>query len=192
VSGARVYLAGPEVFLPEATALFAEKKAICAEHGLVGVSPFDNEVSGMDGGAAMALAIYRGNVAAMTGAAFAIANITPFRGISIDAGTAFEIGFMCALGRPVYAYSAEPLPYAERTRAALPSDPLVARDTLADIAVEDFGLAENLMIVCGVEESGGRVFLPETAPADPARRLRDLTLFRAAVSALATRAADPA
>lgn len=181
----RIYLAGPEVFLPDATALFAAKKAICAEHGLVGISPFDNEVAGMDGGAATALAIYRGNIAAMEGAAFAIANITPFRGVSIDPGTAFEIGYMCALKRTVFAYSAEPLPYAERTRAAVETDPLVALDTAGSVAVEDFGLLENLMIQCSVEESGGRVFAAPAPAAAPAERLRDLAQFRACVEAIA-------
>ena len=30
-----------------------------------------------------------------------IANLTPFRGVSMDSGTAYEVGFMRALGRPV-------------------------------------------------------------------------------------------
>lgn len=178
----RVYIAGPEVFLPDATELLATKKSICGEAGLVGVSPFDNEVSGMDGAEATAFAIYRGNLASMSGCSFAIANITPFRGVSIDPGTAFEVGYMCALGRPVFAYSAEPLEYAARTRRAASSEPLVVRDTAGDIAVEDFGLADNLMIACGVEEGGGRTFVADEPPAD---RWRDLSLFRACVAEIA-------
>jgi len=38
----RVYLAGPDVFLPEAVAWMERKKAICASCRLVGVSPFDD------------------------------------------------------------------------------------------------------------------------------------------------------
>lgn len=178
----RVYLAGPEVFLPDATALLASKKAICAEAGLVGVSPFDNEVSGMGGGEATAFAIYRGNLGSMLSCGFAIANITPFRGVSVDPGTAFEVGYMSALSRPVFAYSNEPLEYAARTRKAVSSDPLVVRDTVADIAVEDFGLADNLMIACGVEEGGGRTFVADEPVAD---RWRDLSLFRACVAEIA-------
>ena len=34
-----------------------------------------------------------------------IANLTPFRGVSMDSGTAFEVGFMRALGRPVLGYT---------------------------------------------------------------------------------------
>ena len=37
----RVYLAGPDVFLPEPTLWLERKKAICAGFGLTGVSPLD-------------------------------------------------------------------------------------------------------------------------------------------------------
>ena len=44
-----------------------------------------------------------------------IANLTPFRGVSTDAGTAFEVGFMRALGRPVLGYTNTIADYRERT-----------------------------------------------------------------------------
>ena len=47
-----------------------------------------------------------------------IANCTPFRGVSMDVGTAFEIGFMRALGRPVFGYSNTPADYAARVHTA--------------------------------------------------------------------------
>lgn len=180
MSGPRIYLAGPEVFLPDADALFLQKKAICEAAGLTGVSPFDNEVGGMEGRLSMALAIYQGNIGAMESCVAAIANITPFRGVSLDAGTSFEVGYMCALGRLVFAYSADTEGYAARTHAAAADNPLVAAE--AALNVEDFGLIENLMIACGVEESGGRCFLPEAPLED---RWRDLTLFSACVEAAA-------
>lgn len=34
-------MAGPDVFLPDATAVLAEIKAVCAAEGLAGVSPLD-------------------------------------------------------------------------------------------------------------------------------------------------------
>ena len=37
----RVYLAGPDVFLPDPVAWLERKKAICASSGLLGVSPLD-------------------------------------------------------------------------------------------------------------------------------------------------------
>jgi len=56
-----------------------------------------------------------------------IANIEPFRGPHMDPGTAFEIGYAVAKGKPVYCYTTQ------------------ARDENGD-AIEDFGLTENLMI----------------------------------------------
>jgi nucleoside 2-deoxyribosyltransferase len=37
----RVYLAGPDVFLPDPHGRAAVRKAICARHGLSGISPLD-------------------------------------------------------------------------------------------------------------------------------------------------------
>jgi nucleoside 2-deoxyribosyltransferase len=37
----RVYLAGPDVFLPDAVAWLERKKAICAGSRLIGVTPLD-------------------------------------------------------------------------------------------------------------------------------------------------------
>ena len=45
---ARIYLAGPEVFLPDATAFGRRKVEICAAHGLEGVFPLDNQLD-LDG-----------------------------------------------------------------------------------------------------------------------------------------------
>src|SRR5512138_113602 len=40
----RIYLAGPEVFLPDALAVGARKAALCAQHGLEGVFPLDAQL----------------------------------------------------------------------------------------------------------------------------------------------------
>ncbi len=34
-----------------------------------------------------------------------IANLTPWRGVSADVGTVYELGFMCALNKAAYAYT---------------------------------------------------------------------------------------
>ena len=40
----RVYLAGPDVFLPTATALAAAKKKLCATYGFEGLVPTDKKL----------------------------------------------------------------------------------------------------------------------------------------------------
>lgn len=44
----RIYLAGPEVFFPNALEQGAEKKRLCCEHGFEGVYPLDNVVDGAE------------------------------------------------------------------------------------------------------------------------------------------------
>ena len=53
----RIYLAGPEVFLPNATEIGEQKKRICEERGCVGVYPLDHELAldGLSGGCANAV-----------------------------------------------------------------------------------------------------------------------------------------
>ena len=43
--GPKAYLAGPDVFFPDASQIDSEKKRICAKYGLVGLFPLDNEIS---------------------------------------------------------------------------------------------------------------------------------------------------
>ena len=174
-SGARprVYLAGPDVFLPNAREIGARKVAICAELGLAGVFPLDGEIE-IDGLTAFEQArrIALGNEALMRSCQAVIANLTPFRGASMDAGTAFEVGYMRALGRPLFGYTNTASDYADRAWAAR-SQGLIAGDFDLDgeasgIEIEDFGLAENLMIAIAIAEtecSGGfGVVSNESAP----------------------------
>jgi nucleoside 2-deoxyribosyltransferase len=75
----KVYLAGPEVFLPNATEIGDAKKRICAAHGLAGLFPLDQQHPQL-AAAQLGMAIYHANVALMTAADAIIANLTPFRG----------------------------------------------------------------------------------------------------------------
>ena len=103
----RVYLAGPEVFLANAREVGARKRAVCVRHGLVGVFPGDHE-DDCDPAlppAERGLSISCGIERIMRTCDAAIVNLTPFRGPSADVGSAYEMGFMRALGLPIFAYS---------------------------------------------------------------------------------------
>jgi nucleoside 2-deoxyribosyltransferase len=141
-----VYLAGPEVFLPQATALGEQKKQICLAHNLDARFPLDQQprataVSPRD----KAMAIFATCIEMMAECDLVIANMTPFRGVSMDVGTAVEIGYMHALGKPVFGYTNVTDDYADRVRTAA----LAAGED-----VEAFGLADNLMCECPVIHSG--------------------------------------
>lgn len=43
-----------------------------------------------------------------------IANLTPFRGASADAGTLVELGWFLGRGRPIFGYSNSATPFAAR------------------------------------------------------------------------------
>jgi nucleoside 2-deoxyribosyltransferase len=104
--GKRVYLAGPDVFLVNARDIGARKRAICARHGLTGVFPTDEDaaLNPALSRSEQGLAISRAMERVMQSCKAMIVNLTPFRGPSADVGSAYEMGFMRALGRPIYAY----------------------------------------------------------------------------------------
>ena len=173
----RVYLAGPDVFLPDPHARAAVLKALCARHGLEGVSPLDPFMPQPADwvGLTEAGRIARQNEAHIASCDALVANLTPFRGPSADVGTVFELGFMRALGRPVFGWSNDAMHYADRTRAFLGPDG-------DGMDIESFGLADNLMIEGAITASGG-VMIAEAVPAS--QRWTALSAYERCLQSLA-------
>ncbi len=143
-----IYLAGPEVFHPDARALGLAKQRLCAARGLTGLYPLDGDVE------PTARAIFAANVALIRRADAVIANLTPFRGPSADAGTVWELGFALGLGKPVAAYRNVADRYFDRV-AAWNGGPLSGNRFDRDgLEVENFGLGDNLMIDVALIEQG--------------------------------------
>ncbi|MFC4166021.1 nucleoside 2-deoxyribosyltransferase [Teichococcus aestuarii] len=182
----RIYLAGPDVFLPDAAAIAAAKKAICARHGAEGVFPTDPiESAAADAAESRWLEIYLRNEAHIRACDALVANLTPFRGPSADAGTVYELGFMRALGRPVAGYSNSGQGFTQRTRhflgAGLRPGPGGGWADAEGLALEDFGCHDNLMIDGGIAAAGGILVAREVPEA---RRWQELEGFEACVAAL--------
>jgi nucleoside 2-deoxyribosyltransferase len=173
----RIYLAGPEVFLPEAMAMGARKVALCAARGFEGVFPLDASLD-LTGLAKQEQArrISAANEGLMRSCDLLIANLTPFRGVSMDAGTAFEVGFMRALGRPVLGYTNVTADYRARSEAYRRAAPGLPEADAPDVAIEDFAGAENLMIEAAILASGGSI-VRNAVPAG--EEMRDLAGFEA-------------
>lgn len=173
--GPRIYLAGPEVFLPHAKAVGAVKTHLCAEAGFEGCFPLDNvlDLAGLTKHQ-QAMKILDANETLMRSCDLIIANATPFRGVAMDSGTAYEVGFMRALGRPVFVYTNAASDYATRAHAYRRSCRLPDDCDRPDYDVEDFDLAENLMIASATEASGYYI-VRGTEPLAP---MDDLTAFR--------------
>jgi nucleoside 2-deoxyribosyltransferase len=164
-----VYLAGPDVFAPDPAALGSAKKAICSRHGLRGLFPMD--VTSLDpdwSKREKSLAVYDGLMRAMAGDCDgALVNMTPFGGIGMDIGTAFEAGVFAVLGKPVFAYANTAAALVERAaahwRGALRRDADGAWRGGDGMEIDGLGEFENLMIDACVIRSTG-VFVAETVP----------------------------
>jgi len=188
----RIYLAGPEVFLPDAREIAEHKKAMCRRQGLEGVFPVDLELADLRDlqPAELAHRIAAGNVALMTSCDGVIANLTPFRGVSADAGTAFEIGYMASLNRLVLGYSNVAAPYKERAMQYHAGPASAAVDPYSDgTSIEDFGFAENLMIECAVRACGAEIVV---SGVPPGMELRALHGFERCVAQAKLLLSDPA
>jgi nucleoside 2-deoxyribosyltransferase len=176
----RIYLAGPDVFLPDATGWLERKKAVCAGYGVVGVSPLDElpaappEWAGLPEWRRIGLC----NEAHIRSCDAIVANLTPFRGPSADVGTVYEVGFARGIGLKLFGYATMTTPFLERTLLAVGG----ARQALDgswrdgdDLTIESFGLFDNLMIEGGISASGGTLIRQEQD------RWHDLSVFERCV-----------
>jgi nucleoside 2-deoxyribosyltransferase len=120
-----------------------------------------------------------------------IGNLTPFRGPSADAGTVYELGYMAGRGKLCFAYSNDPALYPERVARSFAVTKAAAGHLIDDegLAVEDFGLPDNLMMIHSLELHGARLVTPRQRPIDI---WHDLASFEACVALAADRAHDKA
>jgi hypothetical protein len=74
------YLAGPDVFLPNAASHAARKAAICAAHGITALPPLNEDIATLAGMTEEDAwrAIFAKDLAMMNRADLVIANLTPF------------------------------------------------------------------------------------------------------------------
>lgn len=161
----KVYLAGPGVLRLDAARHGRDLVALAAQMGFEGLYPLDGELGNISGlsGPELANRIRLANEGLIRAADGLIADMTPFRGVSMDPGTACEIGFAYALGKPVVGYvSAERnmRDYRSRMSLSLPDGDILERgvnDAGHEVfiapdgmSVEDFGLNDNLMMSAGL------------------------------------------
>jgi nucleoside 2-deoxyribosyltransferase len=187
---ARVYLAGPEVFLANAREIGLRKRMICEHHGLIGIFPADEEdacdpsLPLRERGLALSCAMER----AMRSCDALIANLTPFRGPSADVGSAYEMGFMRALGRPIFAYTHDDLPFFDRVvhfcGGASRKRATGGHEDADGMAIEPFTLRDNLMLEGGIVASGGCLL---AEPATHSERYTSLAAFEHCVAEAAAR-----
>ena len=168
------YLAGPDVFLPNAVAHAATEggdmpatrfAAVCRRSTKM-LRTAATELEAWQ-------AIYEKDVAMMEKSDIIIANLTPFAGASADAGTLIEVGWFLGKGKPIFGYSNTSENFEFRMRKQLGAKH-------ADFGIEGFHLPDNLMIVGAVQSGGYPVFLPTDGKA---RGFDALDVFETCVKA---------
>ncbi len=170
------YLAGPDVFFPDAREIGWQKIAYLEALGVKGHFPLDNDLPDAalknpaqairfigDANEKMMLDCCRDGRVGLI-----LANMSPFHGPSMDVGTAFEAGFMSALSHKsnviIIGYTSDPRSFEDRVVEAIYGG--WSAITLEDgvprgpdgLMIEAFGGAENLMIVNAIVRTGGDIF----------------------------------
>lgn len=140
----QIYLAGPDVFRPDAMERAEAARLLCRQYGYEAIIPTDAEETDPD-------KICQANLAMIKRAQVVVANLDAFRGAEPDSGTCFELGFAVALGKKVCGYvshfqtTVERVADLERRR--------IAGDSPEDKNgwhIENFGLPANLMLACSM------------------------------------------
>jgi nucleoside 2-deoxyribosyltransferase len=171
----RVYLAGPMVFDIDPVRIFERMKAICEECGVVGVAPLDNQIGleGVPPGRPLLEAIVRADIGLMDLVEAAVFCLDGFRrGPEMDPGTAFEVGYMKALGKPVAGWTRDMRPYPQRVAdffhdtfgtdltataaGAVGGTSGLLRDP-DGVLVHSEACVQNAMVHVGIELAGGVV-----------------------------------
>lgn len=144
----KLYIAGPDVFRPDAVDWADNVRALCRAQDHEALIPLVEMQQ-------TAVGIYRANLKLIDEADAIVANLNPFRGDEPDSGTCVEIGYALARGKPVIGYAATLAPLRERLVAVGPGADGRYRDADGWV-VENFGLALNLMLSVPVlMEQGG-------------------------------------
>jgi nucleoside 2-deoxyribosyltransferase len=142
----KIYLAGSDVFEPDAIEVGKKLKNLAAQYGFIGLFPLDNTISTQGAPHEVARAIRDANLQLLESAEIVMANLNPFRGIEPDSGTVFEVGYATALGKQVYCYCADCREMIVRIREKQQLDASASRCRDGK-TIEDFKLSHNLMMV---------------------------------------------
>lgn len=144
----KIYLAGFDVFYPNAIEVLDEKKKLCEAYGFIGLAPLDNEVDFSQSKEKIREVIYKANVELMREADILCVNLNAFRHGEPDPGTVFEIGYGAGLGKEIYIYVDSTDTMLEKTRANDPQ--CTCKDGVwfdgNGLMIEDFDGMFNLMI----------------------------------------------
>ncbi len=164
------YLAGPDVFFPDAAARGESKKAKLAAVGIEGHFPGDNEPrEAKDCGASLIAMTNEGLMleCCQTGRiGIILLDMTPYRGPFMDVGTAFEAGFMSMLAEArnniiIIGYTEDERTLEERVIQQIFGGKCQKKNGRVfgpdGHKIEAYGKADSLMVMHAIEKTGGSV-----------------------------------
>ncbi len=144
----KIYLAGFDVFYPNAIEVLDKKKELCEKYGFIGLAPLDNKVDFTQSKEKIRKVIYEANIALMKESDILCVNLNAFRHGEPDPGTVFEIGYGVALGKEVYVYVESEATMLEKTKEN--DGHCICKDGVwldgKGLMIEDFDGMFNLMI----------------------------------------------
>lgn len=188
------YLAGPDVFYPDAVEIGKRKKSILAEYNIIGHFPFDSQIdySKYNSAHKIAMAIGKADEDMMFNCCLGnrigiiLANMTPFHGPSMDIGTGFEMGYMSALADMkknviIIGYTDDKRSFQTRViEDHYNNAPIIEQNGLKygpdGNLIEFLNQAENLMITHAIEKTGGKLVYSFEEAAKSAHELAQLKL----------------
>lgn len=128
-----IYIAGPAVFNADfGNAYYDKVRDVMKPHGITPLIPTDNKME-----KPTSLLIREKNVEMIKKCHAIIADLSPFRSLEPDCGTAFEVGYAAALGKILLTFTSDKRPMINKYNGEKDKD---------GRHVEDFGLPFNLML----------------------------------------------
>jgi nucleoside 2-deoxyribosyltransferase len=173
----QAYLAGPDVFKPNSEEIAKNKKSILLGKNITGIYPSDNKIENFSFSPETAAKIFWCNIDLMNGCDVILANMTPWRGPSMDPGTITELVYGANTKLVIGYYEGETKPYSQRVIEHYNNDvtgggdgPIIASD---GTSIENFGQEDNLMIPGFIKMSGGEIYPTFQEAVDNVQRLWD-------------------
>jgi len=149
----KIYIAGFDVFKPNSKQIGKDYKLTCKEYGFEGLYPLDNEIDESWSKEVAREFIYTKNIELIHKADIVVANANPFRGMEIDSGTAFEIGYAKALGKQIVIYMEDIRSYLDKFADKNKKDGVYFDKN--GMFIEDFDFPLNLMFSDTIIVEGG-------------------------------------
>lgn len=129
----KIYIAGPECFMPDGKEKSQKAVQLCVENGFDAISPAlgvkgETPLDFSKGRKNAGMQIFKRNIEYINSCDIVIANVNNFRGWEPDGGTCFEIGYAYTQGKKIYGFMRDTRPCYEKYIGDIYNDGVYWRD----------------------------------------------------------------